>query len=124
MSARIGPRRAYAAAAVLEAAGVLLAGGWPTPAGLLAGAALLGGTFMGLTALSFAVARELGPNAQERQIAILTTGSSVGQALGPLLGGALAEASGSFWSASALAAAALLLAAVLILASRPRPVVT
>ncbi len=124
VSARIGPRRAYAAAAVLEAAGVLLAGGWPTPAGLLAGAALLGGTFMGLTALSFAVAREFGPGGQERQIAILTTGFSVGQALGPLLGGALAEASGSFWSASALASAALLLAAVLILATRPRAAVT
>ncbi|MGI4807934.1 MAG: YbfB/YjiJ family MFS transporter, partial [Janthinobacterium lividum] len=64
VSARIGSRRAYAAAAVLEAAGVLLAGGWPTAAGLLVGAALLGGTFMGLTALGFAVAREFGPGGQ------------------------------------------------------------
>lgn len=124
VSARIGPRRAYAAAAVLEAAGVLLAGGWPTAAGLLAGAALLGGTFMGLTALGFAVAREFGPGGQERRIAILTIGFSLGQALGPLLGGVLAEASGSFWSASALAAAALSLAAILILATGSRPVVT
>lgn len=124
VSARIGPRRAYAAAAVLEAAGVLLAGGWPTAAGLLAGAALLGGTFMGLTALGFAVAREFGPGGQERRIAILTIGFSLGQALGPLLGGALAEASGSFWSASALAATALLLAAIMILTTSSRPVVT
>lgn len=123
VSARLGPRRAYAAAALLEAVGVLLAGGWPTATGLLAGAALLGGTFMGLTALGFAVAREAGSGGQERGIAILTIGFSLGQALGPLLGGALAEASGSFWSASALAAAALFLAAVLILATRPRPAV-
>lgn len=121
VAARIGARRAYAAASVLEAAGVLLAGGWPSAAGLLAGAALLGGTFMGITALGFTVARTSGAEGQERRFAIITIGFSLGQALGPVVGGALAEASGSYWSASALAAAALMLAAVLIVLTAPRP---
>ena len=124
VAARIGPRRAYAAAAVLEAAGVLLAGGWPNAAGLLAGAALLGGTFMGITALGFSVARAGGGAGQERRFALITIGFSLGQALGPVLGGAMAEMSGSYWGASALAAVALVLAAVLITIIAPRARVT
>lgn len=124
VSGRIGPCRAYAVASVLECAGVLLAGGWPSAAGLLAGAALLGGTFMGITALGFSVARTLGGEGQERRFAIITIGFSLGQALGPVLGGTLAEMSGSYWSASALAAFALVLAAILVIVTAPRPHVT
>ncbi len=124
VAARIGPRRAYAVASVLESAGVLLAGGWPSAAGLLAGGALLGGTFMGITALGFAVARTAGSQGQERRFAIITIGFSLGQALGPVLGGALAEMTGSYWGASALAAVALLLAAILVVATTPGPRVT
>ena len=124
VATRIGPRRAYAVASLLEAGGVLLAGGWPSAPGLLAGAALLGGTFMGITALGFAVARTAGGQGQERRFAIITIGFSLGQALGPVLGGVLAEMSGNYWSASALAAAALLLTAVLIVTTAPKPQVT
>ena len=124
VAGRIGSRRAYAIASILESAGVLLAGGWPTPAGLLAGAALLGGTFMGITALGFSVARTAGGAGQERRFAIITIGFSLGQALGPVLGGALAEMSGNYWSASALAASALLLAAVLVIVTAPAARVT
>ncbi len=91
---------------------------------MLAGAALLGGTFMGITALGFSVARTAGSDGQERRFAVITIGFSLGQALGPVLGGALAEMSGSYWSASALAASALLLAAVLIIVTAPTPTVT
>ena len=120
VAGRVGARWAYAIAAVLEAGGVLLAGGWPSPPGLLAGAALLGSTFMGITALGFAVARTAGSLGQERRFAVITIGFSLGQALGPVIGGALAQATGNYWSASALAAAALLLAAGLIVLSTPR----
>ena len=124
VAGRIGPRRAYATASILESAGVLLAGGWPSSAGLLAGAALLGGTFMGITALGFSVARTAGGAGQERRFAVITIGFSLGQALGPVLGGALAELSGSYWSASALAAIALVLAAVLVISTAPPSRVT
>lgn len=120
VAGRFGARRAYAAAAVLEAAGVLLAGGWPGGAGLLLAAALLGGTLMGLTALGFAVAREFGAEGQERRFAVITVGFGLGQAIGPVLGGAASDWSGGYWVPSALAAGALGLAAVLILASGRR----
>ena len=116
-ASRIGLRRAYAVAALLEAAGVLLAGGWPTGPGLLLGAALLGATFVGLTALGFAVASEFGADGQARRFAVITIGFGLGQAIGPALGGALTEWTGSFWTASALAASALLLASILIVAA-------
>lgn len=124
VAGRIGARRAYAVACVLEAGGVLLAGGWPDAVGLLAGAGLLGGTFMGITALGFTVTRTSGTPGQERRFAILTIGFSLGQALGPVMGGALAQASGSYWSASALASLALLIAAALIILTAPRAAVT
>jgi MFS family permease len=120
VASRLGARPAYAAAAVLEALGVLLAGGWPTDAGLLLAAALLGGTLMGLTALGFAVAREFGADGQERRFAVITVGFGLGQAIGPVLGGAASDWSGGYWVPSALAAAALGLAAAIILASARR----
>lgn len=117
---RLGARPAYAIAAVLEAAGVLLAGGWPSIAGLLLAAALLGGTLMGLTALGFAVAREFGAEGQERRFAVITVGFGLGQAIGPVLGGAASDWSGGYWVPSTLVAGALGFAAVIILASGRR----
>ena len=53
----------------------MLAGGaWPSAAGALLAAVLLGGTFMGLTALGFAAAREMGSIGQARRFAVITAG--------------------------------------------------
>ena len=60
VAARIGPRRAYGAACATQAVGVAVGGLWPSAPGALLAALLLGATIMGLTALGFAVARELG----------------------------------------------------------------
>jgi MFS family permease len=117
---RFGPRRAYAAACLLEALGVAAGGLWTTPAGAMLAAALLGGTFMGITALGFAAARVLAPDDQRRAFALTTAGFGVGQIAGPVLAGLLLDRTGSFAAPSLLAAGALLLAALLITRRVPR----
>jgi len=110
---RTGPYRAIVAAFLLEAVGVALAAVGNGPAAILAGAALLGGTFMAITALGLAAARTLSADRPEQSIARMTVAFSLGQIAGPAIGGWLAERSGSFVSASWLAVAALLAGAVL-----------
>ncbi|WP_206664841.1 YbfB/YjiJ family MFS transporter [Dankookia rubra] len=117
---RIGPRWAYAAACLLEALGVAAGGLWTTSAGALLTAALLGGTFMGITALGFAAARALAPDDQRRAFALTTAGFGVGQIAGPVMDGLLLDRTGGFAAPSLLAAAALLLAASLITRGEPR----
>ena len=117
---RFGPRRTYAAACLLEALGVAAGGLWTTPAGALLAAALLGGTFMGITALGFAAARVLAPDDQRRAFALTTAGFGVGQIAGPLMAGLLLDHTGSFAAPSVLAAGALVLAALLITRGAPR----
>src|SRR5690606_24584794 len=51
LAVRVGPYRAIVAAFLLEAIGVALAALGSGPAAILAGAALLGGTFLAITAL-------------------------------------------------------------------------
>lgn len=117
---RIGTRPAYAVACLIEAAGVLAGAGWESQAGLLLSALLLGGTFMGVTALGFAAARECGAEGQERRFAVITVGFALGQAIGPALGGAVAERTGGFWVPSVLASCALVIASGLIVTSGKR----
>ncbi|MFA7666315.1 MAG: YbfB/YjiJ family MFS transporter [Burkholderiaceae bacterium] len=113
IAARTGPYRAIVAAFILEAIGVALAAVGSSPATILVGAVLLGGTFMAISALGLAAARELAPGRSDQTIAKMTVAFSVGQIAGPALGGWLAERSGDFVSASWLAVAALLLGAAL-----------
>lgn len=117
---RIGAYRAIVAAFVLEALGVALVAIGQGPVALLAGAALLGGTFMAITALGLASARALAPERPDQTIARMTVAFSVGQIIGPALGGWLAERSGSFALPSWLAAGALLVGAWLAAAAAPR----
>lgn len=125
VAARTGPYAAIVAAFVLEAAGVALAAAGHGAAALLVGAALLGGTFMAITALGLATARELAPDRPDQTIARMTVAFSLGQIAGPAVGGWLAERSGSFAAPSWLAAAVLLLGAALAAAAgrggRPGP---
>ena len=125
VAARTGPYAAIVAAFVLEAAGVALAAAGHGAAALLVGAALLGGTFMAITALGLATARQLAPDRPDQTIARMTVAFSFGQIAGPAVGGWLAERSGSFAAPSWLAAAVLLLGAALAAAAardgRPGP---
>ena len=117
---RTGLTRAFAAAAIVEAIGVAAASAdQVTAAGACAAAALLGGTFMGLTALGLMSGRVLGGDHPQRLISLMTVSFSVGQIIGPFVAGILAEHTGSLRLASLLAAAALVLAAGLAASTGP-----
>jgi predicted MFS family arabinose efflux permease len=110
---RIGLARAYALACVVEAIGIAASVDWATPSGVCVSAVLLGGTFMGVTALGLMNGCALAGGHPQRAISVMTVSFSAGQMIGPSVAGFLAERTGSLQSASRLAAAALVLAAAL-----------
>ena len=114
---RIGLMRAYAIASVVEAIGVAASVEWVTIRGVCASAVLLGGTFMGLTALGLMSGRVLAGTRPQRVIGLMTASFGAGQMIGPSVAGFLAESTGSLRLPSGLAAAALVLAGVLALGS-------
>ena len=117
---RWGNERAFAAACLIESAGVAL--------GVLAGdvrllllaTGLFGGTFMGLTALGLITGRLLSAGNPRRALALMTASFGAGQTIGPLVAGLLFDLWGSYLLPSLLAAAALAAAAVLAVRP-PRP---
>jgi predicted MFS family arabinose efflux permease len=111
---RIGPWRALIIAYLLEAAGVAAAVSAHSLALVMLGAGLVGGTFMGITALGLTTARGLSPGASGPVIARMTAAFGVGQIVGPAFGGWLAERSGGFGLASLAAATALVAAAGMV----------
>lgn len=85
---RLGLRGALVAAYLVQAGGMALPSLSPSAWAAVAGAALFGGTFMGITTLTVSAAREIAPAALGRAVATLTAIYGVGQILGPLLAGA------------------------------------
>src|SRR6202165_1759474 len=112
---RIGIMNAYAAACAIEAIGVAASVEWVTVSGVCFSALLLGGTFMGLTALGFMAARVLSAENSHRAFGRMTASFGIGQMVGPSLAGFLSEQSGGFRVASWIAPAALVAAAALAL---------
>ena len=104
----------FALAALTEAVGVLASVAWPSRAGMILAAVLLGGTFMGIVALGLMRARELAVGDPRRAIAWVTGAFGVGQIIGPIFAGALADRTGDLALASYAAAAGLVAAAVLV----------
>jgi len=102
-----GVLRAYGMACLIEAVGVAAGGLWPNPVGALFASVLLGGTFMGITALGFVAARALAPEQQRRSFALMTAGFGVGQIAGPIVAGWLIDRTHSFAPPSLIAAAVL-----------------
>ena len=96
---------AYAIAAVVEAIGVTGSAIWTTEVTVIAAALLVGGTFMGLTALGLIAA--------SGRIALMTASFGLGQILGPLFAGYVFDLTGSLSLPLLGAALALLLAALL-----------
>jgi hypothetical protein len=114
----LGVLNAFALACVVEAAGVYASVAWPTPGGLVLAAILLGGTFMGLTALGLIAARSLAPGNARRGLAIVTSGFGVGQIVGPVVAVYGFDLTGSFFLPSMVAVAALVVGAGLAIAIR------
>ncbi len=110
---RWGNGRSFAAACLLEAVGVALSAAGGDVRILLLAAGLLGGTFMGLTALGLVSARQLSAGDPRRALALMTASFGAGQMIGPSIAGVLYDLFGSYLFPSLLAAAALVLAAAL-----------
>lgn len=109
---RWGVLRIFAIAAVVEAIGVAASALWISEATVILSSLLVGGTFMGLTALGLIAARE-GAGDPRGRIALMTASFSAGQILGPAFAGYVYDLTGSFAGPSWCAAAALALAAAL-----------
>ena len=119
---RWGNERAFAVGCLVEAVGValsVLGGGiWL----ILLAAGLLGGTFVGLTAIGLIEARHRSGGDPRRNLALMTAAWGLGQMVGPTLAGVLFDSLGSYAVPSLLATAALAVAAALAasLSWRPR----
>jgi MFS family permease len=87
---------------------------------VLLGAALLGGTFMGITALGFIYARDLTAGDPRRSLALMTAAFGLGQMIGPTFAGVTYGFGDSFLLPSLVATAALLVSAVLVMTLRSR----
>jgi predicted MFS family arabinose efflux permease len=112
LGVRIRLAAAFAVAALAEAVGVLATVIWPSPVGICVAAVLVGGTFMGLTALGLMRGRELAAQGDARRVmAAMTLAFGVGQIVGPALAGVVSDVTGGFGVPSALAAGALVAAA-------------
>jgi predicted MFS family arabinose efflux permease len=109
----LGNARAYAVACLVQAAGVALSVASGAGSALVVSAALLGGTFMGLTALGLVEARRLAPETPRRAIALMTAAFGLGQMVGPFVAGLGYDITGSFAVPSLLAVLALIVAAAL-----------
>lgn len=108
---------ALIACTLVQAVGVALPILVPGVSAALVGAALLGGTFMGIAGLAQWLARVSDPQASARRIGLLTVFYGLGQIAGPLLVAALGRGS-DFTLPVLLAAGALLLSAALLEVSR------
>ena len=117
---RWGNERAFAIGCLIQAAGVALSvlggGVWL----ILLAAGLLGGTFVGLTAIGLIHVRHRSAGDPRRNLALMTAAWGLGQMVGPTLAGVLHDSFGSYLVPSLLAAAALAVAAALA-ARRPAP---
>jgi predicted MFS family arabinose efflux permease len=114
IAARLGVPIAFALASVVEACGVLTSVMWPSEICLSLAAIMVGGTFMGLTALGLIRARALASGDPRRALAMMTAAFGLGQIIGPGFAGALSDCLGGFAVPSVVAAAALLIAAALV----------
>jgi predicted MFS family arabinose efflux permease len=120
VGARMGIAPAFALACVLEAGGIAASVLWLAVPGVLLAAALLGGTFMGLTALGLIGARRLSHGDPRRTLAIMTAAFGLGQIVGPTFAGVVHDATGSFLVPSLTAVGALLVGALLVMVGAVR----
>jgi predicted MFS family arabinose efflux permease len=117
---RWGILKGFAAAAIVEAVGVACSVLFQSTTAIVLAAILLGGTFMGLTALGLMAARERGHGDPRARIALVTAVFGAGQIVGPAFAGYVYDATGSLLVPTLAASAALLLAAALALAADRR----
>ena len=101
IAARRGLEASLAAACGIEAVGVAASVLWPGAAGALLAAVLLGGTFMGITALGLAGGRRLAGADPTRLFALLTAAFGVALLHNPVTERCDGRGSDGLWSAAA-----------------------
>ena len=118
---RVGNPAGFALACLVEAAGVTITVLVPDAGAVLAAAIMLGGTFVGITAVGLFIATDLAGSSgadPRRMIALMTGIFGIGQMIGPAFAGYLAEITGTFTAPSLVAAATLVVAAGLAMTIR------
>lgn len=107
---RLGIARTFALACVVESLGVALSVLGGGAIAVIAAAALLGGTFIAITALGLVYARSLSTGDPRRVIALMTAAFGLGQMIGPSFAGFAYGIGQSFTLPTLVASGALLLA--------------
>lgn len=113
---RCGVAATYLLAILVEMIGVAATVILPFPWSALIGGALLGATFIVITAYGLQLGRVLASESPRQVLALMTAAFGVGQIVGPLGAGFLAAHTGTYILPSLAAAAMLLLAAVIVFA--------
>ena len=116
---RLGNCTAFALACLVEGAGIAASVFESSAAAVLVAAAVLGGTFMGITALGLITAQRLSTGGSTRPLALMTASFGLGQVIGPTFAGYAYRIGDSFQVPTLTAAAALLVAAALTFRLRP-----
>ncbi|MBN2099388.1 MAG: MFS transporter [Dehalococcoidia bacterium] len=118
----IGRRRALVIVFLIHAAAFSLFALWTTPAGFTLSAVLFGLSAWSIPAIMAAACGDvLGPRLAPAALGLITLLFGIGQAVAPSIAGAMADASGSFFSALLLASGVALLGAVVAFLLRPAP---
>ncbi|MBZ9754227.1 YbfB/YjiJ family MFS transporter [Mesorhizobium sp. ESP6-5] len=120
IAARIGLYAAYALGCFVEVVGVTASVATGGRMGPLLGGVLLGGTFIAITALGLQAARQQAPASPRRIFALMTASFGLGQIIGPIAAGLLAQASGDFFLASIVAAAVLVVSGAITWSAAPK----
>jgi predicted MFS family arabinose efflux permease len=117
---RIGLYSTYLAGCLIEAIGVAASVTMGGRTGPLLGGFLLGVTFIAVTALGLQIARQLAPQAPRKVFALTTAAFGVGQIIGPIVAGLLAQWTGGFALSSIVAAAILVLSGAIARSAAPK----
>ncbi len=115
---RIGARKALLAAYALQAAGILVSIRADSLAEVIFVAVSFGGTFLGIVALTMAEGSRRAPGQARWSAAILTSSFGIGQMLGPIVAGRLADLQQGFDLSLLLAASCIIVGGIFIVLDR------
>jgi MFS family permease len=115
---RFGNRKALLGAYALQAAGILVSIGAESIVAVLFAAVSFGGTFLGIVALTLTEGNLRMPGDGRRAAAVLTASFGVGQVLGPVFAGILADLQQGFAVPLLLAAVCVALAGLCVAMDR------
>lgn len=118
LARRIGNQRTLLAAYALQIAGILVSRDATSVGAVLFAAVSFGGTFLGIVALTLAEGTRRMGREGRRAAAFLTASFSIGQMLGPVIAGVLADRQVGFALPLLLAAASVMLGALFVAADR------